>query len=136
MGLDITGVGSIADLVGNVINKIWPDPAKQAEAALALATLKQSGALAEMIAQTDINKVEAASTSTFVSGWRPAVGWVCVVALVYTFIGQPLLSWYSMWQHISIPPVLDLGTLITLLGGMMGLSGLRTIEKINGVAAK
>lgn len=136
MGLDAFGVGAISDVVGKVIDKIWPDPAQRDAAKLELLKLQQSGDLAQMIAQTDINKVEAASASVFVSGWRPAVGWVCVFGLVYTFIVQPLLSWYSDWQHIHIPPVLDMGTLITLLGGMLGIGSLRTYEKINGVAAK
>lgn len=136
MGLDLTGVGAVSDLVSTVINKIWPDPAKQAEAQLEILKLKQSGELAAMIAQTDINKAEASNVSVFVSGWRPAVGWVCVGGLVYTFIGQPLISWGSAIYHYPLPPALDLGTLITLLGGMLGLGGLRTLEKVNGVAAK
>ncbi len=136
MGLDIAGVGAVSDLVKTVINKIWPDPAQQAQAQLAFAQLQQSGELAAMIAQTDINKVEAANASVFVSGWRPAVGWTCVSGLVYTFVGWPLATWASGIWHFPVPPNLDMGTLITLLGGMLGLGGLRTYEKINGVAAK
>lgn len=136
MGLDLTGVGSIADLVGNVINKIWPDPAQRAQAQLELAKLQQSGELAQMVAQTDINKVEAANVNMFVSGWRPAVGWMCVAGLGYTFIGWPLATWASGIWHFAVPPNLDMGTLITLLGGMLGLGGLRTYEKTLGVAAK
>lgn len=136
MGLDAFGVGAVSGLVGKVIDKIWPDPIERAKAQLELAKLEQSGALAEMVAQTDINKVEAANASVFVSGWRPAVGWTCVGGLVYTFVAWPLITWSSTIWQFPVPPTLDMGTLITLLGGMLGLGGLRTYEKINGVAAK
>lgn len=136
MGLDITGIGAVSGLIGNVIDKIWPDPAQRAQANLELLKLQQSGELATMLAQTDINKVEAASASVFTSGWRPAVGWTCVLGLVYTFLGYPLATWASGIWKFPPPPPLDMGTLITLLGGMLGLGGLRTIEKLNGVAAK
>lgn len=136
MGLDALGIGAVSGLVGNIIDKIWPDPIERSRAQLELAKLQQSGALAEMVAQTDINKVEAANPSVFVSGWRPAVGWVCVGGLAYTFLGWPLLTWGSSIWHFPVPPQLDTGTLITLLGGMLGLGGLRTYEKINNVAAK
>lgn len=136
MGLDITGIGAVSGLIGNVIDKIWPDPAQRAQANLELLKLQQSGELATMLAQTDINKVEAASASVFVSGWRPAVGWTCVLGLVYTFVGWPALVWASGVWKFPPPPVIDTGTLLTLLGGMLGLGGLRTVEKLNGVAAK
>lgn len=136
MGLDITGIGAVSGLIGNVIDKIWPDPAQRAQANLELLKLQQSGELASMLAQTDINKVEAASASLFTSGWRPGVGWTCVLGLIYTFLGWPLATWASGIWHFPAPPALDMGTLITLLGGMLGLGGLRTVEKLNGVAAK
>ena len=70
----------------------------------------------------------------FVAGWRPFIGWVCGSGLVYSFIAQPLLAWASGIWVFPAPPVLDLSTLLTVLGGMLGLSSLRTVEKINGVA--
>ena len=106
-----------------------------ANAKFELFKLQQSGELAELAGQMEINKVEAANASVFVSGWRPFVGWVCGGGLVYTFIGQPLLSWASLIWNFPIPPNLDMGTLITLLGGLLGLGGMRTAEKIKGVAA-
>jgi hypothetical protein len=129
-------VTAALDIGGKLIDKFFPDPTAKAEAQLKLLALQQSGELSAMMAQTDINKVEAANPSLFVSGWRPAVGWVCVFGLVYTFMAQPLLTWYANNHTLTAPPVLDLGTLVTLLGGMLGLSGLRTKEKIEGVASK
>lgn len=133
--MNLDPVTALLDIGGKVIDRIWPDPVAAANAKFELFKLQQSGELAEMAGQMEINKVEAANASVFVSGWRPFVGWVCGGGLVYTFIGQPLLSWASLIWNFPIPPNLDMGTLITLLGGLLGLGGMRTAEKIKGVAA-
>lgn len=133
--------GALIPVIGSVIEKIFPDPVKAQEAKLELFKLEQQGQLAALdadlkmaLGQMEINKVEAASSSLFVSGWRPAVGWVCVVGLMYTFLGQPLLVWLSAIIQVPVPPELDLDALITLLAGMLGLGGFRTYEKVKGVA--
>ena len=119
-----------------LIGHFFPNQADADAAKLKLLELQQNGELLKITAQTDIDKAEASNPSTFVSGWRPFVGWVCGFGLVYAFIGQPLLSWYAGIYKFAIPPTLDLGTLLTVLGGMLGLGSLRTVEKIQGVAAK
>lgn len=129
-------VTALLDIGGKVIDRIWPDPTQAANAKFELFKLQQSGELAQIAGQLKINEVEAANPSVFVSGWRPFVGWVCGFGLVYSFIGQPLLAWGSVNFHFVVPPTLDLGTLLTILGGMLGLGALRTTEKINGVASK
>ena len=129
MAIDPIGLGAVSDLAKLAINKIWPDKSEEERQQLA-------NAFAIVQGQLEINKVEAANPSLFVSGWRPFVGWVCGCGLVYSFVGQPLLSWYSSLHSMGIPPSLDMGTLLTTLGGLLGLGGLRTVEKINGVASK
>lgn len=129
-------VTALLDIGGKVIDRIWPDPTQAANAKFELFKLQQSGELAQIAGQLEINKAEASNPNLFVSGWRPFVGWVCGMGLVYSFVGQPLLSWASATWHFGIPPTLDVSTLLTVLGGMLGLGGLRTVEKINGVAAK
>lgn len=125
-----------------VIGKVLPDPQAAADAQRRLVELAQQGELAQLdadlklaLGQLDINKAEAQSGSLFIGGWRPAVGWVCVLGLAYQFLAFPLLGWAGAnlagW---SAPPVLDMGTLLTLLGGLLGLGGFRTAEKIKGVA--
>jgi len=86
--------------------------------------------------QIEINKIDAASGSLFRGGWRPATGWVCVLALLYQFLVMPLLPWTVALFKISVPalPSLDIGTLITLLGGLLGLGGFRTYEKTKGLS--
>ncbi len=80
--------------------------------------------------QLEINKVEAASPNLFVSGWRPGVGWVCCLALVYQFFLRPALVTFG-----KPAPDLPMGDLITILLGLLGLGTLRTVEKIKKVAA-
>ena len=86
-------------------------------------------------AQLEVNKVEAGSTSLFVSGWRPFVGWTCGVALCYHFILQPFLTFllFAFGYQITLP-TFDMGTLTTILMGMLGLGGLRSYEKVKRAA--
>ena len=118
-----------------LIDRIFPDQIAQASqrqrAELELLQLAQAGDLAQIA----VNQQEAVHSSVFVSGWRPGAGWVCVAGLAYTFLAQPMLSWASEVQGWPIPPVLDIQALMILLGGMLGLGGLRSIDKAKGVAS-
>lgn len=134
--LDILTIGS------KILDRVLPDPAQKAAATLEMFRAQQAGDFKELdnqlqrdLAQIDVNKTEAQSPDVFRGGWRPAVGWVCVIGLLYTYLGQPLLTWASGIWHIPAPPSLDLGDLLILLGGMLGLGTLRTTEKIRGVAS-
>lgn len=135
-------IGPLADLVKSVIGRIWPDPAAQADAQLKLAVMVQNGELAQLAADTDlakaqigVNAVEAASGSLFVSGWRPAIGWVCGAAFAYKFVLAPAFAFaLTAAGHPITLPVLDFTEMSTVLLGMLGIGGLRTIEKIKGVA--
>lgn len=97
------------------------------------------GALTGLVAgQLRINEQEAKHGSIFVAGWRPAIGWICGGGIAWNFILQPLISWVAFIFGVDITdaPVLDVGPLMILLGGMLGLGGLRTYEKRLGVARK
>ena len=133
--------GALLPIIGQVLGKVLPDPAAAAEAKIRLAELVQRGELAFLdadvkvaLGQMEINKEEAKSGSLFVAGWRPAVGWICAVALSYQFVVRPLLAWYSLIVTIPVPPELDVATLMTLLFGMLGMGGMRMYEKGKGVA--
>jgi hypothetical protein len=77
--------------------------------------------------QNEVNKIEAQHRSIFVAGWRPFIGWVCGVALLYNFILRDIIAWLS---PDIMPPALQMDHLITILLGMLGLGGLRTYEKL------
>ena len=127
--------GALGPIMEGVLRFI-PDKNKRAEAKeqfegqilLAMTGLVQG--------QLEINKVEAAHGSIFVAGWRPAIGWICGVALAWNFILQPMLNWGAFMFNVDLTdlPTLDTGELMTVLLGMLGLGGLRTYEKKLGVS--
>jgi hypothetical protein len=130
-------IDSVLSIGEKLIDKLIPDPKQKAEAILKLKELEQSGDLAVIAAQVDINKIEAANPRMFVSGWRPSVGWICSAALAVQLVIGPLAVWISAaLGHELVLPHLDTELLTTLLVGMLGLGGLRTVEKLQGVASK
>lgn len=134
---------TVIGTIGKVIDRVLPDQAAKDAAKLALLQLNQTGELAQLTADASLaqgqiatNTAEAGSSSLFVSGWRPFIGWVCGSGLAYQFVLAPVASWAAaLAGHAVAMPALDLSTLLTLLLGMLGLGGLRTVEKINKVAA-
>jgi len=130
-------ISSIAGLANTLITKIWPDPKDQASAEAMLIKTQMDAALAQAQQQIDINKIEAASGSVFVSGWRPFVGWVCGSAFALHFLFLPLLNWLAeLFGHSAITIPFDMSTLSTVLMGMLGLGTMRSVEKWRGVASK
>ena len=116
-----------------VLDKFIPDPAEKAKAEAQL----RADLMAWDKAQTDVNAAEAQSSSLFVSGWRPAVGWVCCAALTWTYILQPIAAFaLAQLGYLTALPRLDMGEMMPILLGMLGLGGLRSWEKTKGVAAK
>lgn len=126
MSLDPITAG--LELARTAVSAIWPDKTEQEKAQLAAAVQLVQG-------QIDINRAEAASPSVFVAGWRPFIGWSCGVALAFEYIGRPLIAWGFAFTGHPLPdlPTLD-GKLYELLFAMLGIGGLRTIEKVKGVA--
>lgn len=133
---------SLIPMLGSIVDKLLPDPAAAAEAKLKIMQMAQTGELAQLTADTElakgqmeVNRVEAASTSLFVSGWRPFVGWICGIAMGFKYIGGPLLTMVA--QIVGHPielPVIDSSELWPILLGMLGLGAYRTAEKIKDKA--
>lgn len=136
------GILDFVPLIGNVLDRILPDPKVAAEAKLQMLTLAQNGQLEVLHSETQlalgqqgINKEEAGNANIFVSGWRPFIGWVCGAAMAYKFILSPLLVFlFLAFGHPIILPVLDWSEMSTVLLGMLGLGGLRTYEKVRGTS--
>ena len=114
-----------------VLDKFVPDPEARAKAESALRDSLQAWDKA----QTDVNAIEAANANVFVSGWRPFIGWTCGLALAYQFVVSPIFVWVALCAgyHPPAPPKLD-DTMWQLVFAMLGMGGLRTFEKIKGVA--
>lgn len=134
----LLGIGS------KIFDKVFPDPVQRDAAKLELLKLQQSGELAQLTADTNlmieqikVNAAEAQNPSLFVSGWRPAIGWVCGAACGWNWIGLPVAKVIAviLGHPIDLAPA-DLTEMLPVLMGMLGLGGLRTIEKLQGRAAK
>lgn len=135
----------LIDPISRLLDKLIPDPEARAQAQLELMRQERAADLEEIKlalsvdqSQNDINKVEAQHASVFVAGWRPFIGWVCGFGMAYHFIAQPLLAFLianASDGKSVILPVFDMDALNTVLLGMLGLGGMRTFEKIKGVAS-
>lgn len=138
-------VTAVLDIGGKVIDRLWPDPAKAAEAKLELFKMQQNGELAQLAAETDlakgqleINKVEAASSSLLVSGGRPFIIWVCGFSLLYAAILEPIARFVAtvILHYTGGFPAIDTAITLQVLFALLGLGGYRTFEKTKGVASK
>jgi hypothetical protein len=127
-------LSSVLDFGKAIIERFIPDPKAKAEAVQQLAAMQQSGDLAVMAQQANINAIEAASPDKFTSRWRPFVGWVCGAALALSMVILPLSVQIASIVGHPVPMVqLDTSMLGTLLLSMLGMGGLRTYEKLNNV---
>lgn len=138
-------LGGIVQAVGQIADDLITTDKERLDAELELRRLgleerKINAGLVQ--GQLDVNRAEAASSSLFVAGWRPAIGWIGAIALGYQFLAYPLLVWIwallqaRAWVPAGLqpPPMLDTEALWVVLSGMLGIAGLRTAEKVKGVA--
>jgi hypothetical protein len=121
--------------VTGLLDKFIPDADEKAKLAHEIATMSSKHAQSLALAQIQLNTAEAASKSAFKGSWRPFIGWVCGVAFGWHFVGQPVTLFVVALTGTDIPPLpeFDMGTLLTVLGGMLGIGGLRTYEKQKGL---
>ena len=125
--MSLAAIDGIASLASNVLDRFFPNKTEQEKQEITMAMMVIQG-------QIDTNKVEAANPNMFVAGWRPYVGWVCGTGFAIQFVVAPIAEWgAALAGHPMKFPQLDMGTLLTLLGGMLGIGGLRTFEKTKGV---
>lgn len=120
-----------------VLDRVVPDQAAAAKAKLEMEAKLLEAATAQASQQAEINKIEAQHASIFVSGWRPYIGWVCGMAIAWAFLVAPMLSWLlPLTGVVAAVPPLQTEFLLELVFAMLGLGGLRTFEKLKGVAAR
>jgi hypothetical protein len=136
--VNILGVSSIVESVGKVIGDLHTSDKERMELELESKRIDQAVDLGQM----EVNKVEAANQNLFVAGWRPAIGWVGAGAMAYQFLLYPLLVWAWVWlqaegyvpKEVKPPPMLDTEALWVILSGMLGIAGMRSFERVKGVA--
>lgn len=127
-------IGPLFSLAKDLIDRFVPDPAAKAQAEMDFMKMAADGELKTIIAQLEINAKEAAHPSLFVAGGRPFFLWIGGVGFGYAVILQPLLAWLSAIKGWPVPPLPDVDLLWVVVSGLLGISGLRSVEKIKGAA--
>ena len=128
-------IGQLIGPATEILDKVILDKDEKAKMAHELATMADKHAQQALLAQLEINKAEAQSGSLFKGGWRPAVGWTCALVFFYHYILQPSIIFIVAISGAEIPelPEFDMSTLLPVLGGLLGIGGLRTYEKQKGL---
>jgi len=128
-------ISSLIGPVTGILDKVIEDKDQKAKLSHEIAIMADTHAQQALLAQLEINKAEASSGSIFKGGWRPFIGWTSGVAFAYHFVLQPLLVFVLTSSGVDLPdlPEFDMSTLLTVLGGMLGIGGLRSYEKTKGL---
>jgi roadblock/LC7 domain-containing protein len=128
-------ITALLPALGTLVDRLIPDKAaaEKAKAEMELQLVQAANAAA--MAQIDVNKIEAGHSSVFVAGWRPSIGWVCAAGLAWAFVVAPVASWALLVLGIKAElPAIQFDHLFELVLAMLGIGGLRTFEKMRGVA--
>lgn len=132
--MDITGIGSVADLFKDAMDKIWPDPQQKAAAQIAFMQAQQAGSLKALddqfqlaIEQIKANAAEAAQPGFH---FRDGAGWVCVVAFGLMALKAPLEWGAALAGHPITLPAVDTSTTTDMLLGLLGLGGMHAYQQI------
>lgn len=136
----MAGLLSFLPIIGPAVQKVLdliPDPNARAKAEAEYQRELLAIAAKSEADQRDINRTEAQHASIFVAGWRPFIGWICGGALAFQYILRPFIVWgVDIWAPgTPVPPSLD-AMMWELMFGMLGMGGLRSAEKLKGVARK
>jgi len=121
----------LSSLIGpatSLLDKVIEDKDEKNRIAFELSTLAERHAQEALKGQLEINKIEAAHKSLFVAGWRPAIGWICALGLLYNTIIANIIS---IWVNV---PEVDTTLLVPVMMGMLGIGAMRTVEKVKGVS--
>ena len=124
-------IGPATKLLGKFIE----DKDTKNKLAHELATMAERHAQELAKSQIEVNKAEAQSRHWFVASWRPFIGWTCGIALMWHFVLSQFILFFATMFGFTLPalPEFDMGSLMTVLMGMLGLGGLRTFEKYKGM---
>lgn len=132
-------VTAVANVVNTVLNRVLPDKTANDAAKAQLLQMQLGGDIASVTGQIDIDKAEAASSSTFVAGWRPFVGWICGGAFGYVYIIQPFLQFLLVAFKVNFDasklPQLNISEMMPVLLGMLGLGAMRSYDKTQGTGS-
>ena len=123
------------DLIKTGLDKFFPDADTELKGKLAEAASEINNSYQLQLSQLEINKVEAGSASLFVAGWRPAIGWVCGVSLLYAALVEPIARFIAtvLFTYTGLFPIINTELTLQILLGLLGLAGMRSFEKSKGI---
>lgn len=126
----------ILSIAGKVIDRVVPDKAAAEKAKMEMEAALQSQEFQLALEQIKVNAEEAKSENWFVSGWRPACGWIGAFGLGYAAILEPMIRFVAKvgFGYAGAFPVLDTSITMQILFGILGLGAYRAYEKSKGVA--
>jgi hypothetical protein len=127
-------LGTVLEVGKTLLDRFVPDPSAKQAAEMELVRMAADGELKQVIAQLEINAREAQHPSIWVSGSRPFFMWIGGVAFAYSAIIQPFLGWYALIKGWPAPPSADVELLWVVITGLLGVSSMRSFEKLKGVA--
>jgi hypothetical protein len=123
-------IGPIASL----LDKVIPDAGERQKLAHEIATMAERQAHEIALAQIEVNKEDAKSSDVFRGGWRPFIGWTCGTAFALHFVVFPVLNFFLVAAgEAEVKILFDMNTLLTVLGGLLGLGAFRSFEKVKGL---
>ena len=134
-------LAALLEVGGKILDKVLPDPAAKAAAQLELLKLQQNGELAQLAATTDLaklqiqtNQEEAKTGNVFIAGWRPFIGWICGLGLLYVSLVEPIGRFIAtvFFHYSGAFPVINTDITMQVMMGMLGLAAARTVEKVKG----
>jgi hypothetical protein len=130
-------IDNLANFATTVVNKLFPDKTQSEKDKLAAQMQLETQEYNLVQGQLEINKIEAAHSSVFVSGWRPFIGWVCGVTFAANYLIVPIVI-DPLFRVLGQPsiPMIPVGEIIPVLVALLGLSGYRTYERLKGVTPK
>ena len=127
----LNAISALIGPVSSLLEKAIPDRDLREKLSHELAVLADK----QMTAQIEVNKVEAAHKSLFVSGWRPAIGWICAMGMAGNFLVIPFANMSLELSKTGVTiPMIALSEMMPILFGLLGLGTMRTVEKIKSVS--
>jgi hypothetical protein len=128
-------ISALIGPVSAILDKVIPDKDLKEKLTHEIATMAERHTQEQVMAQIEVNKVEAAHNSMFVAGWRPAIGWICALGMAGNFLIIPFVNMALDLLETGVDvPLIALSEMMPVLMGMLGLGAMRTFEKTKGVS--
>ena len=131
----LLGLSALIEPISAILDKVIPDKDLREKLSHDIATMAEKHTQEQVMAQIEVNKVEAAHHNMFVAGWRPAIGWICALGMGGNFLVIPFVNMgLELTGTDVLIPMIELAEMMPVLMGMLGLGAMRSFEKAKGVS--